>query len=187
MSARPDSGRDTRVCVAQIGAAHGLKGEVRLRSFTEDPLAIAQYGPLETEDRARQLEIETLRPAKDHFVVRFRAVADRDAAESLCNVKLYVERDKLPAIDDDTFYHADLVGLSAVTPAGEAFGEVAAMHNFGAGDIIELKLTHGGDNLLLPFSETVVPQIDIAGGRIMVVLPEETVADEPAPAGKGPP
>ena len=90
-----------RICVAQIGAAHGIRGEVRLWSFTEDPLAVADYGPLESEDGTRRFEIEALRPAKDHFVARLAGVADRDAAEKLTNIELYVPRDRLPPIEDD--------------------------------------------------------------------------------------
>ena len=101
-----------RICVAQIGAAHGIRGEVRLRSFTQDPQAFMSYGPLESEDGARRFEIEALRPAKDHFVARLKGIADRNAAERLTNLKLYVTRDRLPPVaDDETFYHADLSGL----------------------------------------------------------------------------
>ena len=123
-----------RICLGQIGAAHGTTGEVRLRSFTSDPNAITGYGPLETED-GRVLTIESLRPAKDHFVARLSGIADRNAAERLTNERLYVPRERLPPPDDaDEFYHADLIGLSVVDPAGETFGSVIAVHNFGAGD-----------------------------------------------------
>jgi 16S rRNA processing protein RimM len=160
-----------RVCVAQIGAAHGIRGEVRLRSFTQQPAAVTSYGSLESEDGERHFEIETLRPAKDGFVARLKGVADRDAAEQLTNIKLYVPRDRLPPVEDDnTFYHADLVGLAAVTAAGEAFGTVRAIHNFGAGDLVEIEQP-GGDTMLLPFTEAAVPTVDIAGGRIVVVPP----------------
>ena len=105
---------DARVCLGQIGAAHGLRGEVRLRSFTSDPAAIADYGPLETDD-GRVFEIETLRPAKDHFVARLSGIRDRDAARALANAKLYVPRERLPqTAEPDEFYHADLVGLAVV-------------------------------------------------------------------------
>ena len=105
----------SRVCVAQIGAAHGVRGEVRLRSFTADPLAVKDYGALESEDGALRLEIEALRPAKDHLVARLAGIRDRDAAERLRNIKLFVPRDRLPATGPDEFYHADLIGLAAVT------------------------------------------------------------------------
>jgi 16S rRNA processing protein RimM len=158
-----------RICVAQIGAAHGVRGEVRLRSFTEDPMAIAGYGPLESEDGARRFEIEHLRPMKDHFVARLLGIDDRDAAERLTNTRLYVPRDRLPPIDEaETYYHADLVGLAAVTPDGAPLGTVAAILNFGAGDVIEIKRTEGDEPLLVPFNDAAVPAIDVAGGRIVV-------------------
>jgi 16S rRNA processing protein RimM len=164
-----------KVRVARIGAAHGVRGELKLWSFTGDPAAIADYGPLQSEDGKRQFEIETMRTAKDHFVVRLVGVADRDAAEKLVNTDLFVPRDRLPPInEDDTYYHADLVGLSAVTPEGVALGTVTALHNFGAGDLIEIATTQGGEPLLLPFNATIVPEIDIAARKIVVVLPSVT-------------
>jgi 16S rRNA processing protein RimM len=164
-----------RIRVARIGAAHGVRGEVKLWSFTQDPAAIADYGPLETEDGSRRFEIESMRAAKDHFVARLSGVADRDAAEALRNVDLYVSRDRLPEIDeDDTFYYADLVGLDAVTPDGTAFGRVTAIHNFGAGDIVEIVPVAGGAPLLLSFTEANVPEVDMAARRIVVVVPEDT-------------
>jgi 16S rRNA processing protein RimM len=162
-----------RICVAQIGAAHGVRGEVRLWSFTGDPMAVATYGPLESEDGRQRFEIEALRPAKDHFVARLAGVSDRTAAEKLTNVKLYVSRDKLPPVEDDeTFYHADLIGLAAVTPDGASLGTVTAIHNFGAGDLIEIR-PEGGDALLVPFTSTAVPEIDMKARRMVVVPPVE--------------
>ena len=159
-----------RICVAQIGAPHGVRGEVRLRSFTQDALAVTAYGPLESEDGARRFEIEALRPAKDHFVARLAGIDDREAAEKLTNLKLYVPRDRLPPIEDDeTFYHADLIGLAAVTPDGAALGTVIAVHNFGAGDLIEIGAHVGGEPLMVPFTDATVPEIDIAAGRVVVV------------------
>lgn len=163
-----------KVRVARIGAAHGVRGEVKLWSFTEDPLAVADYAPLETRDGRRQFEIENLRPAKDHLVARFKGVADRNAAELLRNIDLFVPRDRLPDIeDDDTWYYADLVGLAAVSPEGEAIGTVLAMHNFGAGDVVEIQPASGSKTLLLPFTEAIVPDVDIKGGRIVVAMPTE--------------
>jgi 16S rRNA processing protein RimM len=163
-----------RICVARIGAAHGVRGEVKLWSFTEDPLAVAQYGPLETEDGSRHFEIESVRPAKDHLVARLKGIGDRDTAETLRNLELYIPRARLPKIEDaDTFYHADLVGLSVVTPDGEELGTVSAVHNFGASDVIEIKPAAGGEPLLLPFTEATVPKIDMKARRMVVVPPEE--------------
>ena len=161
-----------RIRVARIGAAHGVRGEVKLWSFTQDPSAVADYGPLETEDGARTFNIETMRAAKDHFVARIAGVDGREAAEQLRNLDLFVPREKLPPIEEpDTFYHADLVGMAAVTPEGAPLGAVTAVHNFGAGDLIEIASTAGGEPLLLPFTETVVPKIDTALRQITVVLP----------------
>jgi 16S rRNA processing protein RimM len=164
-----------RICVARIGAAHGVRGEVKLWSFTEDPAAVAHYGPLETQDGTRCFEIEALRVAKDHFVARIAGVNDRDAAEKLRNIELYIPRARLPKIEEaDTFYHADLVGLDAITPDGARVGTVHALHNFGAGDIIEIAPAEGGDPLMLPFNETTVPKIDVAARQVVVVPPVET-------------
>jgi 16S rRNA processing protein RimM len=178
---RPNDGRETRVCVAQIGAAHGLRGGVHLRSFTEEPDAFAQYGPLETEDGTRRLEIDSVKPSKDGFTVRFVGVTRREQAEALRNLNLYVDRDRLPAADEDEFYFADLIGLTAFTPEGEALGEVIAMHNFGAGDIVELKLAADGTTTMLLFDRATVPEVDIAGGKIVVAMPEEIVVHDPDP------
>ncbi len=167
--------------MAQIGAAHGLRGGVHVRSFTEEPDAFARYGPLETEDRSRRFDIESVKPSKDGFTVRFAGVTRREQADLLRNINLYVERDRLPAADEDEFYYADLIGLAAVTPQGETLGDVVALHNFGAGDIVELKLSASGQSTMIAFDKATVPEIDVAGGRIVVVLPEEIVVQDPAP------
>jgi 16S rRNA processing protein RimM len=143
-----------------------------LRSFTENAAAVADYGPLESEDGGQRFEIEALRPVKDHFVARLSGVNDRNAAQKLTNLRLYVARDRLPPIKEkDTYYHADLIGLAALTPGGKTLGTVTAIHNFGAGDIIEITPRGGGETLLVPFTDAVVPKIDIAGGRMVVVPP----------------
>lgn len=161
-----------RICLGQIGAAHGVRGEVRLRSFTADPEAIARYGPLATED-GRVFEIETMRPAKDHFVAKLAGIGDRNAAERLANLKLYVPRERLPEpTEADEFYHADLLGLTAVDRDGRAIGTVVAIQNYGAGDLIEVKPGDDDRTHLVPFDATHVPAVDIAAGRIVVILPE---------------
>jgi 16S rRNA processing protein RimM len=162
-----------RICVAQIGGAHGIRGEVKLKSFTADPLAVKDYGVLESEDGAASFEIEALRPAKGHLVARLRGVRDRNAAEQLTNLRLFVPRERLPPPAADEFYHADLIGLAAVTAAGVEVGTVVAVHNFGAGDILELRPPAGGTTIMLPFTDAFVPRIDIAGGRIVVEPPED--------------
>jgi 16S rRNA processing protein RimM len=157
-----------RICVGQIGAPHGVRGEVRLHSFTAEPTAIASYGPLETED-GRVFEIESLRPAKHAFVAKLSGIADRDSAERLANTKLYVSRERLPEpAEVDEFYHADLIGLRAVDYAGRERGTVVAVHNFGAGDLIELKPADGAQTELLPFDSVTVPEVNVRGGTIVI-------------------
>jgi 16S rRNA processing protein RimM len=169
-----------RIRVGRIGAAHGTRGEVKLWSFTADPMAIADYGALESEDGTRSFEIEALRPAKDFLVARFAGVADRTAAEQLRNLDLYIVRDRLPAPAADEFYYADLVGLAAVDRQGVTLGTVAAVHNFGAGDLIEVRPTRGGMTVMLPFTEITVPVVDVEAGRIVVDPPEGAFTDAAA-------
>ena len=166
------------MCVGRIGAAHGTRGEVKLWSFTADPMAIRDYGALATEDGTRTFTIETLRAGKDFLVARLAGIADRTAAEKLCNLDLYIARERLPeSADTDEFYHADLIGLAAVGTDGRELGNVVAVHNFGASDLIEVQPVQGGMTVMLPFTEAIVPVVDIAGGRIVVVPPEGTFAD----------
>lgn len=160
------------MCVAQIGAAHGLKGEVRLRSFTEDPAAITRYGALEAEDRSRSFEIESLRETKDAFIARLRGIDDRNAAEALCNLRLYIPRERLPRPDEDEFYHADLIGLAATLKDGTPYGEVIAVENFGAGDILEIRRVNGATEML-PFTQIAVPTIDLDAGTLVVDPPAD--------------
>jgi 16S rRNA processing protein RimM len=167
-----------QVCVARIGAAHGVRGAVKLWTFTDDPFAVKAYGPLSTKDGTRQFEVEQARAARDHLVATFKGIATREEAERLNGVELYVAREKLPAAEEDEYYHADLIGLAAVTAAGMALGRVIAIHNFGAGDIIEIAPPQGA-TILLPFSNAVVPTVDLTGGRVVIELPEEIDGEEP--------
>ena len=167
-----------QICVAKIGAAHGVHGAVRLWTFTEDPFAVKRYGPLSTKDGTRRFEIATARGAKGHLVATLKGVTTRDEAERLNGLELYVAREKLPKADEGEYYHADLIGLAAVTEAGEPIGRLIAIHNFGAGDIIEIAPTQGA-TMLLPFTNAVVPIVDIAGGRVVIELPGEIEGDEP--------
>ncbi|CAL74325.1 16S rRNA processing protein, putative function [Bradyrhizobium sp. ORS 278] len=169
------------ICVARIGAAHGVRGEVRLWTFTEDPLAVLHYGPLTTKDGSRSFEVTKAREAKDHLVASFKGITDRNAAERLNGVELYVPRDRLPETDDDEYYHADLIGLAAETTAGAPLGRVLAIHNFGAGDIIEIA-PPSGSTLMLPFTNAVVPTVDLAGGRVIIELPDEIDGEDRASA-----
>jgi 16S rRNA processing protein RimM len=165
------------ICVARIGAPHGVRGAVKLWTFTEDPLAVKRYGPLMAKDGARQFEVTHAREAKDHLVASFRGVTTREEAEKLNGIELYIAREKLPATDDDEYYHADLIGLAAVTSANEPLGRVIAIHNFGAGDIIEIAPPQGV-TMLLPFTNAVVPTVDLKGGRVVIELPQEIEGED---------
>jgi 16S rRNA processing protein RimM len=170
--------KDDRVCVAQIGAPHGVRGEVRLWPFTADPMALRDYGVLESEDGARCFEIESVRPAKDYLVARLHGIADRNAAEQLTNTKLFVPRSRLPAPDTDEFYHADLIGLPVFDMNDQQLGTVAGVHNFGAGDLLEVQPVAGGAPVLLTFTQAVVPVVDLAARRIVIDPPVGTFDQE---------
>lgn len=180
------------VVLGVFGAAHGLKGEIRLKSYTEEPLAIASYAPLLTKS-GRQIKLASLRQAKDVLIARVEGVSDRTGAEQLVNLQLFVERAALGTPEDeDEFFHADLIGLVARDEAGNRIGTVTGLFDFGAGDIVEVTPDDaqgapdsakggpgGAKPLLLPFTKAVVPLVDIKAGHIVVVLPEETgAADE---------
>jgi 16S rRNA processing protein RimM len=166
-----------QICIARIGAAHGVRGAVKLWTFTEDPLAVKAYGPLMTKDGARQFEVTHAREAKDHLVATLKGVTTRDEAERLNGIELYIARDRLPVTSEDEYYHADLIGLAAVNAADEPLGRVVAIHNFGAGDIIEIAPPRGA-TMLLPFTNAVVPSVDLAGGRVVIELPKEIDGDD---------
>jgi len=166
-----------QICVARIGAAHGVRGAVKLWTFTEDPFAVKAYGPLLTKDGTRSFEVATAREAKGHLVATLKGIATREDAERLNGVELYVAREKLPATDENEYYHADLIGLAAVNAANEPLGRVIAIHNFGAGDIIEIAPPQGS-TMLLPFTNAVVPSVDLAAGRVVIELPDEIVGDD---------
>jgi 16S rRNA processing protein RimM len=167
----------TQICIARIGAAHGVRGAVKLWTFTEDPLAALHCGPLATKDGARQFEVTHAREAKGHLVATLKGIATREDAERLNGVELYIAREKLPATGEDEYYHADLIGLGAVTAANEPLGRVIAIHNFGAGDIIEIAPPQGA-SMLLPFTGAVVPSVDLAAGRVVIELPKEIDGDD---------
>jgi len=169
----------SQICVARIGAAHGVRGAVKLWTFTEDPLAVKRYGPLVTKDGARQFEVTHVREAKGHLVATLKGIATREEAERLNGVELYVAREKLPETSEDEYYHADLIGLAAVDAAGEPLGRVIAIHNFGAGDIIEIAPPNGA-TMLLPFTNAVVPTVDLEGGRVVIELPDEIEGEDPS-------
>jgi 16S rRNA processing protein RimM len=165
-----------RLLVATIGAPHGVRGEVRVKVFTAAPGSLGAYGPL-TDEHGGRFELERVRPGKEVAIAKFRGVDDRNAAEALNGVSLYVDRDRLPPPEEDEFYHADLIGLVAMSEAGEPLGTVVAVHNFGAGDMLDIAVARG-PSLLVPFTKACVPTVDLARGRVVVAPPTET---EPAP------
>jgi 16S rRNA processing protein RimM len=169
-----------RICVGQILGAHGVRGLVKLASFTESPEAVAQYGRLTDEAGKRSFTVNLVGAQKGNFLARIDEVADRDAAQALNGTRLFVERGQLPPPAEDEFYHADLIGLRAERIDGSMLGTVAALHNFGAGDILELVLD-SGKRPMIPFDLATVPAIDIARG-IIVVDPAPGLLDEDGPA-----
>lgn len=168
--------------MGRIGAAHGIKGEVRIQSFTEDPLAIAGYGPLATNRPGLTVSIASARGTTNMLVARLEGVNDRNAAEGLNGVELYVDREILPEPEDeDDFYHADLVGLRAQLADGTVMGEVTGIANYGAGDILEVRALKGSDSYLFPFTRQVVPDIRIRDGYLVIDPPLDAEPGEEEP------
>lgn len=167
-----------RIRVGKIGAAHGIRGEVRVFVQTEDPLAIRAYGELEDEAGARKFEIASARAANGHLVVRFKGIDDRNAAEKLTHTQLFVPRERLPQKKEDgVFYHADLIGLRVETKSGETIGEVIGVPNYGAGDLLEIRPASGA-SLLIPFIDEFVPVVDVKAGRIVADPPHGLFEEE---------
>lgn len=177
MSGQSNSPADTLVLMGRIGAAHGIRGEVRIQSFTESATDIANYGPLQTNRSGLTIELLSARPQKNVIVAKLKNVTDRNAAERLNGVELYVLRDTLPATDDDDdFYQTDLIGLEARLQDGTVLGKVMAIPNFGADDLIEVG-TNPKTSTYYPFTKAVVPTIDIANGYVTIVPPEEIIVE----------
>jgi 16S rRNA processing protein RimM len=162
------------ICIGAIAGAFGVAGEVRLKSFCSEPTDIAAYGPLLSEDGQRQYEITLTRPVAGGLGARIKGVTSKEAADALRGTSLFVPRDRLPKLPDDEFYHTDLIGLSAYDTGGELLGKVTAIHNHGAGDIIEISSVRHKSALLLPFTLAVVPNVDLTAGRLIVDPPEDS-------------
>ena len=167
-----------RVCLGAIAGAFGVRGEVRLKSFTATPEDIAAYGPLSTEDGARRFEVTLTGQTKGALTARLSGVPTREAAEALRGTRLYVPRDVLPELPEDEFYHADLVGLEVFDTGGARLGRVRAVHDHGAGDLLEIHAPGLRQTALLPFTRAAVPTVDLAAGRIVAdpppgVFPED--------------
>ncbi|MFI4949394.1 MAG: ribosome maturation factor RimM [Alphaproteobacteria bacterium] len=169
----PVKSAEPRVCLGIVGAPHGVHGGVRIKSFTGEPAAIAGYGALEDESGARQFTLKVVGPAKgDGMVIaKLSGVSDRERAEALRGLRLYAPRAVLPAIGDaDEFYYADLVGLAALLGDGSRLGTVIAVHDFGAGDMLEIERA-ASQPVLVPFTRAAVPVVDLAGHRVVVDPP----------------
>ena len=179
--------RDGRILLGRIVAAHGVRGEVLVRSYADAPEDIAAYGSLSAPARGRTFELRVLRVTPKGVIARIAGIADRNAAEALAGTDLYVGRAQLPAAADGEFYHADLIGLAAVAPDGRDIGRVVAVHNFGAGDLIEVALAASRRTEHIPFTDSFVPEVDLTGGRVVVILPEPSEPDDDTPDEDGPP
>lgn len=172
---------EPKLCVAAIAGAYGVKGEVRLKTFTEDPLAVAAYGPLETEDGRARFEVRQARPGKDGAIVRLTGVPTREAAEALKGTRLYVDRTVLPEPEDEEdFYHADLIGLEIRLENGEAIGTVRGVFDFGAGDLLEVLPIRGTQTIMVPFTKEIVPSVKLKEGYALL-NPPPGLLPEPKP------
>jgi 16S rRNA processing protein RimM len=165
------------ILLCAIIGAHGLSGEVKVKAFVSELENLRGYGPLHTKD-GQVFVVEQARPVKaDIAVARFKGIATREAAEALKGTELFVARDVLPPPDEGEFYHADLVGLRVEDVEGRALGAVKGIHNFGAGDVIEIEQPDGGD-IFLPFTRESVPTVDIKSARIVVAVPRDDAAEK---------
>jgi 16S rRNA processing protein RimM len=174
-------GDPSLLLMGRIGAAHGIKGEVRIQSFTEDPLALMHYGPLATSRPGLTVKIAAARTTTNVLVARLEGVTSREAAEKLNGVELYVDRSLLPPPEEDDFYHADLIGLRAQLADGTSIGTVTAIPNYGAGDILEVKSPTTGETFLFPFTRQAVPEIHVKDGYLVIDPPTEADPGEEEP------
>lgn len=161
-----------RICVGAIAGAFGVAGEVRLKSYCAEPTAIADYGPLYTEDGARSFRITLTRPVAGGLGARVQGVKTKEEADALRGTQLYADRARLPHLPDDEFYHADLIGLAVQDTGGAALGTVQAVHNHGAGDILEISGPGLKSALMVPFTLVAVPTVDLTARKIVIDLPE---------------
>ncbi|MBN9886683.1 ribosome maturation factor RimM [Salipiger abyssi] len=161
-----------KICVGAISGAFGVHGEVRLKSFTADPEALADYAPLTTEDGSRSFDVQITSAIKGGFAARLSGVRSKEDADALRGTRLFAPRDRLPTLPDDEFYHADLIGLAVYDTGGAELGRVKAVLNHGAADLLELLLPGSSKTVLLPFTHAAVPTVDLASGRIVADPPE---------------
>ena len=160
------------ICIGSIAGSYGVQGEVRLKSFCAEPADIGSYGPLCTQDGTRSFTVHLTRPVTGGYGARLSGVATKEQADGLRGTALFVDRAKLPSLPDDEFYHADLIGLSVHDTGGAAMGRVIAVHNHGAGDLLEIQPEGDATALLLPFTRAIVPTVDLRARRVVVDVPE---------------
>lgn len=163
---------DRLILLGEIGAAHGIRGEVTVRCFTEEPKSIASYGPLTDKDGQRTFTITGLRVTPKATIAKFAGIDDRTAAERLRNIRLFVKRSRLPEPEPGTFYYEDLTGLAAIDANGRVLGTVAGVVNYGAGDLLEIAGLDGGETFFIPFTGESVPAVDLQAGRATIVVPD---------------
>ena len=173
--------RKARLCVGVITGPQGVRGAVRVKSFTAVPADVAAYGPVEDEAGQRRFELTIVGNAKGVVIAKIAGLGDRDAAELLKGTRLYVARSALPAPDEDEYYHSDLVGLPMVLRDGSPFGTVRAVHDYGAGTSLEVA-HEGGQLVMVPFTRAIVPVVDLAAGRLVIDPPEGLLDNRPVEA-----
>lgn len=161
-----------KLCLGVITGAHGIRGAVKVKSFTQDPAQLTQYGPLSNEAEDIVYDLNVIGNAKGQLIIKIKGITNRNQAEDLKGTELFINRSKLPEADEDEFYHADLVGLKALDEDGDLYGVVKALFDFGAGDILEIQ-RYDGKSVMHPFTIEVVPTIDIEAGHIVVIPPSE--------------
>ena len=169
---------DRMIAVGRVAGAFGVRGEVRITAFTQEPLALARFRELKRQDGSPGLTLLSARDAKGSIICRCAGIETKDQADALRGLRLFIPREALPPADEDEFYRADLIGLAVVTPEGETFGSVKSVQDFGAGDILEITPAEGGPTWYLAFTREAVPEVDIASGKVVVVRPTEIVGDE---------
>lgn len=176
---------EPRVLLGRIKGAHGLRGEVIVHAFTASPESIAAYGPLTDPAGARSFTLQVVRVTDKGVIARVDGVRDRTAAEALAGTELWLERARLPPPEPDEFYHADLIDLPAFDPDGQPIGTVVGVHNFGAGDLLEMRLGASRSTELIPFTQAFVPLVDVPGRRVVVVVPAAGTEAGTEPSAEG--
>jgi 16S rRNA processing protein RimM len=177
----PSNEKPRRILVGEIAGAHGIRGDVLVRTYTENPDAIATYGPLTDATGQRSFSLRVVRVTSKGIVARVNGIEDRNGAEPLRGTKLYVERARLPKTSGAEFYHADLIGLRALAGDGSVLGNIVSVQNFGAGDLLELKPQDSSETEFIPFEDRWVPCVDLESGTIIINRPAETVDDDGSP------